>query len=100
MSEPNTVDLTPDVAAAIAGYQYVAEQIKSLEETKANLRADIERALGDNEIGRVNGLVAVTWKRNKKTEKFNKAALAKDHPALVAEYTELVDGNRVFKVGA
>lgn len=97
MTEPNTADLD-QVRDKLDALKAVDAQIRALNETRASLQDDIKQALGDNEIGLVDGHVAVTWKRNAKTRYFNKTAMAKDHPALVDEYTELREGNRVFKV--
>lgn len=97
MTEPNTVDLAA-VRDHIAALKTVEAQLRALNETKASLQNDIKAALGDNEVGTVDNQVAVTWKRNAKTRFFNKSALAKDHPALVDEYTELREGNRPFKL--
>lgn len=96
-TEPGTVDLDA-VRDKLDAYKALDAQIKVLTETKATLRTDIELALGDNEIGKLDGHTVVTWKHNAKTRRFNKTALAKDHPEIVEEYTELVEGNRVFKV--
>lgn len=97
MTDPNTVDLN-QVRDQIDALKIVEAQIKALTETKTSLQNDIKAVLGDNEIGVLDGAVAVIWKHNAKTRYFNKAALAKDHPALVDEYTELREGNRPFKL--
>lgn len=97
MSDPNTIDLTA-VRDQLDALKAIDAQIKVLADTKASLRADIEQALGDHEIGTLDGHTVVTWKRNSKTRYFDKAACAKAHPEIVEEFTSLREGNRVFKV--
>lgn len=50
-------------------------------------RAAIEEALGDNEIGTVDGSTAVRW-THQKVNRLNQKALKAEHPEIVAEYTE------------
>lgn len=95
--DPGTVDLDA-VRDKIDAYKALDDQIKILTETKASLRRDIEIALGDNEIGKLDGHTVVTWKRNAKTRRFDKKAFERAHPEIAEEFTELVEGNRVFKV--
>lgn len=84
MTDPNTVDLD-QVRDQIDALTFVEAQIKALTETKASLQADIKQALGDNEIGVLDGEPVVTWKRTKRTA-LDQRALKADHPELVAQY--------------
>lgn len=85
MTEPNTVDLD-QVRDQVDALKFIEAQIKSLTETKTALQNDIKAALGDNEIGILDGHTIVTWKHTKRRaldQKALKAAL----PDVVAEYT-------------
>ena len=84
MSDPNSIDLDP-IRAQIDAYHAVDRQIKGLTETRNNLRADIEKALGDNETGIIDGKTVVTYRHSKRTS-FDQAALRKDQPELFASY--------------
>lgn len=95
MSDPNTVDLSA-LRGQIAAYKAIDAQMKVLADNKATLRADIEQALGDHEIGQLDGHTVATWKRSKRNA-LNQSALRKDHPELVAEYTTATEV-RTFKV--
>lgn len=96
-TEPGTVDLGL-VRDDIAALKAIDAQLKTLTDLKAVMQTKIKEALGDNEIGVVDGRPAVTWKRNAKTKYFNKAALTERYPEIVEEFTELREGNRVFRV--
>lgn len=97
MSEPNIVDLA-EVQADLAAYKALDKQIKMLTEKQLEHRMSIEAAMGNNDVGKIDGFTVVTWKRNKKTSRFDKAAFEKAHPDIAEEFTELREGNRVFKV--
>jgi predicted phage-related endonuclease len=62
-------------------------------EVKANARAAIEDALGDNEVGTVNGEPVVTWKHYKRrslAQKALKAAL----PEVAEQFMETTETRR------
>lgn len=73
------------IRADIDAYRAVDAQIKALQDTKAQLRTTIEQALGDSEIGTLDGENTVTWKFSKRRS-LDQAALKKEHPELVARY--------------
>lgn len=55
------VDLTPNVAQWLVYIRQCDEQIRQLEEAKKQARSHIEAALGDAEVGLVDGQPAVRW---------------------------------------
>ena len=93
----NGVNLDP-VRGQITAYKAIDEQIKALTETRQALRVDIEDALGDNEIGVLDGKTVVTWRHSKKPERFDLTAFRKAYPELAAEFTTVREAPRVFKV--
>lgn len=70
-----------------------AAELKDIEK---NARDAIEEALGDNEIGELDGHPVVTWAMHKKRV-FQQAKFKEAHPELVEAFTETVEG-RQFKV--
>lgn len=84
MTEPNTADLA-EVRDSIDALRYIDTQIDALKDTKAQLQADIKQALGDNEIGVLDGTPIVTFKRTKRTA-LDQRALKAEQPELVQQY--------------
>lgn len=84
MTEPNTVDLAA-VRDHIAALKTVEAQLRALNETKASLQNDIKAALGDNEVGQLDGTTVVTWTRTKRNALDQKALKAAE-PELFAQY--------------
>ena len=84
MTEPNTVDLAA-VRDHIAALKTVEAQLRALNETKASLQNDIKAALGDNEVGQLDGATVVTWTRTKRNALDQKALKAAE-PELFAQY--------------
>lgn len=68
-------------------------ELKALED---NARAAVERAMGENETGELDGKPAITWVRYKKRQ-LNQAMLREVSPELIEEHTSLVE-QRAFKV--
>lgn len=74
-----------------------AKQRKAeIKDIEANSRSEIEAAMGDAEIGTLDGEEAIHWTTYKKRQ-FKQAALRAEHPELAEEYTELVE-QRKFEV--
>ena len=60
-TQGKSVDLDPAASAFLAAYIEAKAKIKEWEE-KANVAADqVKAALGDSEIGKVNGREAIKW---------------------------------------
>lgn len=74
------VDLEP-VAEHVAAIRHCKEQIAALEAEMARYRRAVEDALGDNEIGILNGRIAVTW-RHLKRRGLDTKALRRRHPEI------------------
>lgn len=55
------VDLPLDVAAWIELYRKTQAEMKALEEKLEQAKAKIQEAMGDNEVGLLEGRVAVRW---------------------------------------
>lgn len=67
-----------------------------LNEMVERSRAAIEEALGENEIGTLDGEPAIRW-GHQKVNRLNQKALKDEHPEIVAEYTE-AHAQRRFEV--
>jgi predicted phage-related endonuclease len=76
--------------------KYVARKEAELKEMKERSRAAVEEALGENEIGTIDGEPAIRW-GHQKVNRLNQRALKNDHPEIVAEYTE-ANAQRRFEV--
>lgn len=59
------VELPLDTAAWIELYRKTQSEIKQLEEKLAEIRARITDSMGENEIGLIEGRVAVRWTKVK-----------------------------------
>lgn len=58
------VDLDATIAGYLADLRHTRALIKDLESDERRLENEIKAALGDNEVGLVDGKVAVTWKQS------------------------------------
>lgn len=77
-------DLDATVAAHIADLRHVRALIKDLESDERQHENEIKAALGDTEIGLVDGKVAVTWKQTR-SRRVDLDRLRAEHPELAAE---------------
>lgn len=92
---PNTA-LVPQ--RAYDTLQAAEAAIRQWEAVKAAARAEIEDALGDNELGvDAEGNELVSWKFTK-ANRLNQGKLKAAHPDLVAEFTELTESRRFVPV--
>lgn len=97
MTDHDTVDLAPvrgDIDALLA----VRDQIAALKDTETRLRQAIEHHMGDAQNGTLDGDTIITWRVGAKPRRFNQSAFKAAHPDLAAEYTELGEPARPFKV--
>lgn len=85
-----------DVEALLA----VRDQITALKDTEAQLRARIEHAMGDAQDGQLDGQPIISWRVGAKPRRFNQSAFKAAHPDLFAEFVELGEPARPFKVVA
>lgn len=92
MSEPNETPLD-HVKSHIEILRYVKRKEAELKEISERSRAAIEEALGDNEIGTIDGHTAVRWKYIK-SNRLNQRALKAEQPDIVAQYTEASESRR------
>lgn len=92
-TEPGVTTFDADTAGKVAAYKAVCSQIKALEATKAELRADIEIALGDNETGVIDG-TAVVRNTFVKTNRLNQRALKATLPEVWANFVEPSESRR------
>lgn len=74
--------------------QGIAAKKSTLKKLEDNAKAAIRSALGDNDIGLVDGKPVVKIVRYKKNQ-FNQKALGAAHPEIVAEFTDLVEASRM-----
>jgi predicted phage-related endonuclease len=84
------------VKAHIEVLRYVKSQKAMLKELEEISRAAVEEALGDDEIGTLDGETAVTWKHYKEN-RLDQSALKEDHPDIVEEYKQM-KSKRTFVV--
>jgi predicted phage-related endonuclease len=78
------IDLPLDVAAWIELYRKTQGEIKSLEEKLDQAKAKIQEMMGENEVGLIEGRVAVRWTKVTTTRlDINKAKEVLD-PAIYA----------------
>lgn len=89
------IDLEP-VRAHVEVLIWAKARAAELKYLEKNARDAIEEALGDNEIGQIDGETVITWATHKKRQ-FQQAKLKEAHPEIVEEYTETVEG-RQFKL--
>ena len=73
--------------------KFVASKEAELKEMKERSRAAVEEALGENEIGTVDGEPVVRW-GHQKVNRLNQKALKAERPEIVAEYTEATSQRR------
>lgn len=65
--------------------RWCRSQRRTLDDTERAARAEIEKALGDNETGIADGQPVVTWKRHTRTA-LDQRALRREHPDIHAHY--------------
>jgi hypothetical protein len=68
-------------------------RLKDVLEVESAARMEIERTLGDNEIGEVDGKQVVAW-THVKVNRLNQTELKRLRPDVHAEFCELVDERR------
>lgn len=85
-----------DVRGQVEVLKWCGERLSEIKELQKNARAAIEEALGENEIGELDGETVVTWASHKKRQ-LNQAAMKEAHPEIVEEFTQLSEV-RTFKV--
>jgi hypothetical protein len=97
MNEQVTVDLD-----AVRGWVDVLRAIKerrvALDELEARARSHVEAALGDSEVGTVDGVPEVRWSHTKGRKTINVTRLRKELPDIAEVYTETGDPGRRFEV--
>lgn len=92
MTEPNETTLD-HIKSHVDIIRYVKKKQAELKEIEENSRAAIEEALGDNEIGTLEGHTAIRWKRIK-TNRLNQRKLKEKHPEIVALFSEQTEVRR------
>lgn len=99
LAEPVPVDL---VAADVDGWYQILRKIRDererLDLVEEQARAAIERALGDNVEGVIDGRPVVRYSHTAAPRRFNRKQFAKDHPNLLAEYTTYGQPGRRFEL--
>jgi predicted phage-related endonuclease len=81
------------VRAHVEILRFVATKKAELKEMEEASRAAIEEALGDNEVGELDGAPAVNWTRVT-SRRLDQKALKAEHPDIVAEYTRPSESRR------
>jgi len=76
------------VRTSVQLLQHIARERAKLKELEDQHRPIVEEAMGEEEVGELDGKVVITW-RHQKQRRLNQAALKSDHPEIVAEYTNM-----------
>lgn len=84
------------VRAHVEILRYARAREAELKEVRVHAEDAIKEALGNQESGKLDGEVVVTWASHKKRQ-FQQKKFAEFHPELAAEFTELVAA-RTFKL--
>ena len=79
--------------AQIAILRHVKEKEAELKELKENARAAIEEAMGDEELGTLDGDVVVRWKRQKRTA-LSQKLLKEMYPEAFASCQDTIETRR------
>ncbi|NLT94836.1 MAG: hypothetical protein GXW85_04770 [Clostridia bacterium] len=82
--KPAAIDLPSDAGELIETLDFLNEELKALEERKAECENRLKAMLGENEAGRF-GERLVTWK-NIVSNRFDSKTFAKDYPELYEKY--------------
>lgn len=82
--KPAAIDLPSDAGELIETLDFLNEELKALEERKAECENRLKAMLGENEAGRF-GERLVTWK-NIVSNRFDSKTFAKDYPELYKKY--------------
>ena len=91
------VEADPELTAVLAELRDARSELAKAEKREALLAAKIKAAIGDAD-GLTSDLGKVTWKLAKGRASLDRAALEKDHPELVKQYTRVGAGSRRFVV--
>lgn len=57
-TDPAAVEIDPSL---VAHYKQLTDQIAELEDTRKEVREQLEAKLGDSEVGTINGVTRVRW---------------------------------------
>jgi hypothetical protein len=76
--------------------QFVKTRRAEIDLMEERARAAIEEAMGEDEIGEVDGKIVVTWRHNK-SRRFNQKQHKEDQPACHESFMQTSEG-RTFKV--
>lgn len=83
------VDLE-DVRAHVEVLRWAKDRIREIKEIGDGARAEIERAMGDADVGVLDDKPVINWSSHKKRQ-LNQKALRDERPEIAEEYTETVD---------
>jgi putative phage-type endonuclease len=95
-SQAKTVELPPNVAAAVQRLADLKAQIKAEEQEAEQCEMQIKFALEGADTGTIDGVVAVTWKQTKPSHTLDVKALKAARPDVAAEFEVEKPGVRRF----
>jgi len=95
-SQAKTVELSPNVAAAVQRLAELKAQIKAEEEEAEQCEKAIKFHLTDADTGTIDGVIAVTWKQTKPIHTLDTKALKAARPDVAAEFEVEKPGVRRF----
>lgn len=84
------------VRGAIEILRMCKTNASKLKELETSARDAIEEAMGEEEIGKLDGEVVITWTHSKRRQ-FQQKKMAEEHPEIAVEFTELTE-TRTFKL--
>lgn len=97
-SEPRSIELSPEGAAAVRKLVAIREQIKALETDADECEKAVKAELRDADVATADGVIAVTWKQAKAGRAVDWKRLEAEHPAIVAQYAAEKPGSRRFLI--
>lgn len=91
------VDLDPTASAFLTAYIEAKHKVKEWQEKADIARQQIESAMGDHEIGLVNGREAVRWTKVE-SRRIDTAKVRELLPAQVLDLVEVTSVSRRFSI--
>jgi len=98
VSDDAVVEVDEFTADLVAEYKLEKDSIAEAESRLADLRAQIERAIGSAQALSYEGRTLLTYKSNKVGAAFDAKAFKEAHPDLHAEFTKERNGARVLRI--
>lgn len=95
---PDGIELTDDAVALIAAYRAMTAEAAHLAEVIAEIRGQIEKHLGDDQVGLVDGQPVVTWRWDQPSTVIDTARLKTEQPEIWQAYQKPRKPSRPFRL--